>query len=124
MEFYVCTHCGNIITKLTDKKVPVVCCGEKMQLLTAGTTDAALEKHVPVYTVENNTVHVKVGSVEHPMTEAHWIEWIIAETNHGFSVRQLTPLDKPEADFILALGEELKEVYAYCNLHGLWKAEI
>lgn len=124
MEFYVCTHCGNIITKLTDKKVPVVCCGEKMQLLTAGTTDAALEKHVPVYTVENNTVHVKVGSVEHPMTEAHWIEWIIVETNHGFSVRQLTPLDKPEADFILALGEELKEVYAYCNLHGLWKAEI
>ncbi len=69
MEFYVCAHCGNIVTKLTDKKVPIVCCGEKMQLLAAGTTDAALEKHVPVYTVENDTVHVKVGSVEHPMTE-------------------------------------------------------
>lgn len=123
MEFYVCAHCGNIITKLTDKKVPVVCCGEKMQLLVAGTTDAAVEKHVPVYTVENNTVHVKVGSVEHPMTDAHWIEWIIAETNMGFSVRKLTPSDKPEAEFILSVGEELKEVYAYCNLHGLWKAE-
>lgn len=123
MEFYVCAHCGNIVTKLTDKKVPIVCCGEKMQLLAAGTTDAALEKHVPVYTVENDTVHVKVGSVEHPMTDAHWIEWIIAETNKGFAVRQLTPSDKPEADFVLSDGEELKEVYAYCNLHGLWKVE-
>ena len=123
MEFYVCAHCGNIVTKLTDKKVPIVGCGEKMQLLAAGTTDAALEKHVPVYTVENDTVHVKVGSVEHPMTDAHWIEWIIAETNKGFAVRQLTPSDKPEADFVLSDGEELKEVYAYCNLHGLWKAE-
>lgn len=123
MEFYVCAHCGNVITKLTDKKVPVFCCGEKMQLLEAGTTDAALEKHVPVYTVENHTVHVKVGSVEHPMTEAHWIQWIIAETNKGFAVKELTAQDQPEAEFVLSAGEELKEVYAYCNLHGLWKAE-
>ena len=123
MEFYVCSHCGNVITKLTDKKVPVVCCGEKMKLLVAGTTDAAVEKHVPVYTLENNAVYVKIGEVEHPMTPQHWIEWVVVETTKGYSVKQLTPEDKPEAAFILSDGEELKSVYAYCNLHGLWKAE-
>ena len=122
MEFYVCEHCGNIITKLTDKKVPVMCCGEKMKLLEAGTTDAAVEKHVPVYTVEDNMVNVQVGSVEHPMTPEHWIEWIVVQTNQGFAVKHLSPSDAPKAAFALAVGEQLQEVYAYCNLHGLWKA--
>lgn len=122
MEFYVCEHCGNIITKLTDKKVPVMCCGEKMKLLEAGTTDAAVEKHVPVYTVEDNMVNVQVGSVEHPMTPEHWIEWIVVQTNQGFAVKHLSPSDAPKAVFALAVGEQLQEVYAYCNLHGLWKA--
>ena len=122
MEFYVCEHCGNIITKLTDKKVPVMCCGEKMKLLEAGTTDAAVEKHVPVYTVEDNMVNVQVGSVEHPMIPEHWIEWIVVQTNQGFTVKHLSPSDAPKAVFVLAVGEQLQEVYAYCNLHGLWKA--
>lgn len=123
MEFYVCAHCGNVIVKVSDKRVPVMCCGEKMQLLSAGTTDAAVEKHVPVYTVEDNVVTVKVGSVTHPMTEAHLIEWVVAETTKGFALKKLTAADQPEAQFVLAEGEELKAVYAYCNLHGLWKAE-
>lgn len=122
MEFYICKHCGNIITKLTDAKVPVVCCGEKMELLQAGVTDAAVEKHVPSVQTEGSLVKVQVGSTEHPMTEAHWIEWIVAETSHGFQFRHLTPSDSPKAEFVLADGEELKAVYAYCNLHGLWKA--
>lgn len=123
MEFYVCQHCGNIIVKLTDKKVPVMCCGEKMKLLEAGTTDAAVEKHVPAFTVQDNKVSVQVGSVEHPMIPEHYIEWIVAVTNQGYTVKHLNPSDAPKAEFALAEGETLQEVYAYCNIHGLWKAE-
>ena len=65
-KFYICKHCGNIIAKVKDAGVPVVCCGEPMSEIVPGTTDAAVEKHVPVWTVENGIVHVKVGSVEHP----------------------------------------------------------
>ena len=122
MDFYICKHCGNIIMKVTDHKVPVMCCGEKMELLEAGVTDAAVEKHVPSYHVENNVVKVQVGSTAHPMTEAHWIEWIAVQTSHGAQFRWLTPSDSPEASFALAEGEELQAVYAYCNLHGWWKA--
>ncbi len=123
MEFYVCEHCGNIIVKLTDKKVPVMCCGEKMKLLEAGTTDAAVEKHVPAFAVQDNKVSVQVGSVEHPMIPEHYIEWIVAVTNQGYTVKHLNPSDAPKAEFALAEGETLQEVYAYCNIHGLWKAE-
>ncbi len=122
MEFYICRHCGNIVTKLTDHKVPVMCCGEKMELLEAGVTDAAVEKHVPSYSVDGNVVNVQVGSTEHPMIETHWIEWIAVETSQGFATKWLKPGDSPKASFALAEGEELKAVYAYCNLHGLWKA--
>ena len=122
MEFYICRHCGNIVTKLTDHKVPVMCCGEKMELLEAGVTDAAVEKHVPSCSVNGNVVNVQVGSTEHPMIDTHWIEWITVETSHGFQTRWLKPGDSPKASFALADGEELKAVYAYCNLHGLWKA--
>ena len=123
MEFYVCEHCGNIIVKLTDKKVPVMCCGEKMKLLEAGTTDAAVEKHVPAFTVQDNKVSVQVGSVEHPMIPEHYIEWIVAVTNQGYTVKHLNPSDAPKAEFALAEGVTLQEVYAYCYFLGLWKAE-
>ncbi|HJC23299.1 MAG TPA: desulfoferrodoxin [Candidatus Eisenbergiella merdavium] len=122
MNFYICRHCGNIITKLTDSKVPVMCCGEKMELLEAGVTDAAVEKHVPAVSVDGSTVNVQVGSTEHPMIDTHWIEWITVETSKGFATKWLNPGDAPKASFVLAEGEELKAVYAYCNLHGLWKA--
>lgn len=122
MNFYICRHCGNIITKLTDSKVPVMCCGEKMELLEAGVTDAAVEKHVPAVSVDGSTVNVQVGSTEHPMIDTHWIEWITVEISKGFATKWLNPGDAPKASFALAEGEELKAVYAYCNLHGLWKA--
>lgn len=122
MNFYICKHCGNIVVKLHDAGVPVMCCGEKMQLLEAGSVDAAQEKHVPAVSREGTRVEVKVGSVEHPMLDAHCIEFIAAETDNGYSVQYLRPGDAPAADFTLSDGDDLKAVYAYCNLHGLWKA--
>ena len=83
LKYYICESCGNIITKVKDSKVPVVCCGQKMKEIVPGTTDAAVEKHVPVYTVDGNTVSVQVGSVEHPMVEEHYIEWIDVQTSQG-----------------------------------------
>ena len=83
VKYYVCKHCGNIVEKIVDQKVPIICCGEPMPELKAGVTDAAVEKHVPVYTVEQNLVHVVVGEVNHPMLEEHYIEWITLKTNQG-----------------------------------------
>ena len=121
LKYYICESCGNIITKVKDSKVPVVCCGQKMKEIVPGTTDAAVEKHVPVYTVDGNTVSVQVGSVEHPMVEEHYIEWIDVQTSQGFQHKVLNPGDKPQACFALCEGETVEAVYAYCNLHGLWK---
>lgn len=122
MKFYICSHCGQVISIIKNTGVPVVCCGEKMKELVAGTTDAAVEKHVPVYNIEGNQVYVKVGSVEHPMTEDHYIEWIVLKTKQGVQVKYLKPNNKPEAVFLINVGEEIEEVLAYCNLHSLWKA--
>ena len=105
-----------------DKGVPVVCCGEKMTELKANTSDGAKEKHVPDVSVSGDVLRVKVGSVEHPMAEAHYIEWIAAETESGISFKYLKPGVKPEAEFPGASA--IVAVYDYCNLHGLWKKEI
>ena len=121
-KFYVCEHCGNIITKVQDSKVPVMCCGQKMTEMIPGTTDAAVEKHVPVYEVEGNVVKVKVGSVEHPMVAEHYIQWIVLQTNQGVQIKYLEPENPPVASFVLAEGEEVEAVLEYCNLHGLWQA--
>ncbi|MBQ2865349.1 MAG: desulfoferrodoxin [Clostridia bacterium] len=121
-KFYVCAHCGNIIAYVNNSGVPVMCCGQKMQELVPGTVDASLEKHVPVYTVEGNKVHVKVGSVTHPMQEEHYIQWISLQTKQGNQRKVLNPGDAPEACFALCEGDEVEAVYEYCNLHGLWKA--
>jgi superoxide reductase len=93
-----------------------------MQELVPGTTDAAVEKHVPVYTVDGDKVSVKVGSVEHPMLPEHFIEWIAVETTFGCHFRKLSPSTPPSATFVLSEGEEVVSVYEYCNLHSLWKA--
>ena len=122
MKFYICEHCGNMIAMVRDKGVPVMCCGQKMTEIVPGTTDAAVEKHVPVFEVEDNIVHVKVGSVSHPMLDEHYIEWIAVQTTAGNQRKALKPGDAPEACFALCEGEEVEAVYAYCNLHSLWKA--
>ncbi len=122
LRFYICRHCGNITVKVKDSGVPLVCCGEKMTELIPGITDASAEKHVPLWTVEQNTVHVRVGAAEHPMLPVHYIEWIALQTRQGVQFKSLHPGDKPEASFALSQGDEAEAVYAYCNLHGLWKA--
>ncbi|MCD7883638.1 MAG: desulfoferrodoxin [Lachnospiraceae bacterium] len=121
-KFYICEVCGNIVMKVEDKGTPLKCCGQTMKELIPGTTDAAVEKHVPVYQVEGNLVKVTVGSVEHPMLPEHYIAWIAVKTKEGFRLKELTPGEKPAAEFALCDGDEVEEVYAYCNLHSLWKA--
>ena len=102
LQFFKCMHCGNVAVKLFDKGVPLMCCGEKMQLLEAGVTDAAQEKHVPVVT-QGDVIHVEVGSVAHPMEEEHFITMIVLETARGFQVAHLNPGEAPAADFVVAL---------------------
>jgi len=121
MKFLICEHCGNIVEMVKDKGVPVVCCGQKMTELVPGTSDGAHEKHVPVWTVEGNKVFVTVGSVEHPMLEAHYIEWIALQTKFGTQRKALKPGDAPKTCFSLCDGDEVEAVYAYCNLHSLWQ---
>ena len=121
MKFYKCEICGKIVAMVKETPVDTMCCGQAMRELVPGTTDGATEKHVPVYTLEGNTVRVKVGSVEHPMTDAHHIEWIAIETENGNQRKELKPGDKPEATFALVPRDKVKSVYEYCNLHGLWK---
>ena len=123
-RFYICNHCGNIIGKIHDSGVPVVCCGEKMKQLVPGEVEASVEKHLPVVSVENGTVNVNVGSVTHPMTEEHSITWVYLETDKGGQRKSLSPGSDPKVTFALADGENPIAVYAYCNLHGLWKTKI
>jgi len=121
-KFYRCEHCGNIIAMVKNSGVPVVCCGEKMKEIIPGTVDASLEKHVPVFEVKDNVVYVTVGAVAHPMEEKHFIEWISLQTSGGNQRKVLTPGSEPKAAFAICEGETVEAVYAYCNLHGLWKA--
>ena len=120
-KFYRCAHCGNIIAKVKDTGVPVMCCGAKMEEMIPGTSDGAAEKHVPQYTVEGNLVTVKVGEVEHPMLDNHYIEWVSIQTKSGNQRKQLVPGQNPEVCFSICAGDEVEAVYEYCNLHGLWK---
>ena len=124
IKFFKCEHCGNIVIKVVDAGVPVMCCGEKMVELVAGSVDAAVEKHVPVVEVEGANVRVKVGEVEHPMTEEHLIQFVVLVTEKGSQVAQLTAENEPKAEFVLAEGDAAVKVYEYCNLHGLWVNEL
>ncbi|MBQ2046494.1 MAG: desulfoferrodoxin [Muribaculaceae bacterium] len=121
-KFFKCNHCGNVIVKVVDAGVPVMCCGEKMVELVPNTVDASGEKHLPVVTVlDNNSIKVEVGSVHHPMLPEHHISFVYVETENGGI--QVNLKDKPEA--VVYLGEEKAvAVYEYCNLHGLWKTEL
>ena len=121
-KFLKCSHCGNIVAVVKETGVPVMCCGEKMNEIIQGEVDASKEKHVPVYDVEGTKVVVKVGEVEHPMQDEHYIEWVSIQTKMGNQRKALKPNDKPEVCFHICEGDEIEAVYAYCNLHGLWKA--
>ncbi|MDL2218994.1 desulfoferrodoxin [Ruminococcaceae bacterium OttesenSCG-928-O06] len=123
-KFLVCKHCGNVIEMLHDSGVAVICCGEPMAEMVPGTSDGAAEKHVPAYTQEGNTIQVQVGSVIHPSLPEHYIGWIWLQTRLGGQRRRLSPGDEPKATFTLAPGDEAVAVYEWCNLHGLWKADV
>lgn len=121
MKVYICRHCGNIVMKIEDSKVPVVCCGEAMEELVAGSVEAASEKHIPVIAKDGEKITVEIGEVAHPMVEEHYIKWVILETETGFLLEYLKPGMTPKVEFHTT--ENVKCVYAYCNLHGLWKKE-
>ena len=123
VKFYICEKCGNLVEVITASGAPMVCCGQKMTLIEAGVVEASREKHIPEVKIEGDTVKVTVGSVIHPMVEEHSILWIYLETDKGGARRDLKPGEAPEAVFNLT-GEKPVAVYAYCNLHGLWKYEI
>ena len=122
-KFYICSHCGNIVEMVHDAGVPLICCGQKMDELIPGSVDASQEKHVPAVKVSQGTVEVNVGSVDHPMVDVHWIEWVQLLTDKGSYRKWLNPGEAPNVKFLLG-DEKPLAVYAYCNLHGLWKTEL
>ena len=122
-KFYLCEHCKNLIGMVNDASVPVVCCGSKMTALVPNTTEAAGEKHLPIIEKNGNIVTVNIGSVNHPMTEEHSIQWVYIETKKGGQRKNLVPNEAPNVSFALTEDDEIIAAYAYCNLHGLWKAE-
>jgi len=122
-KFYICEKCGNLVGMINESGVPMMCCGQKMTHLVPGTVEASREKHIPVAEVIGDTVKVTVGSVEHPMSEEHSILWVYLETENGGQRKCLKVGAAPVVTFALG-GEKPVAVYAYCNLHGLWKAEI
>ena len=122
-KFYICPHCGNIVEMVNDAGPKPFCCGQKMNELVPGSVDASLEKHVPDVKVGEGVVEVNVGSVDHPMVDVHWIEWVQLVTDKGSYRKWMNPGEAPKVVF--QLGEEKPlEVYAYCNLHGLWKTVL
>ena len=122
VKFFKCQVCGNVIEKVVDSGVEVVCCGRKMTPLIPNTEDAAGEKHLPVVTrIGDGKICVEVGSVAHPMLPAHHISFIYVETANGGIRVDLT--DKPEAEVYIG-SQPIVAVYEYCNLHGLWMTKV
>lgn len=124
MKLLKCSVCGNLVEMIEDKGIPVMCCGKPMDELQANTTDGALEKHVPVAEIVDGNLHVKVGSMEHPMLAEHYITMIIVEAGDMVLRKNLQPGEKPEGTFALGDYRGKVHVYEYCNLHGLWKTDI
>ena len=125
IKLFICKKCGKIIEKFPGTHgCPTKCCGEDMTELKANTTDAALEKHVPAVTIEGNKVHVQVGSVPHPMTEAHYIGFVILVTDGEVRRHDFAHTDAPEYTFTIGENEKPLRVYEFCNLHGLRVKEL
>ena len=123
MKFYKCKLCGKIVAMVKESICPTKCCGEAMVELVPNTEDGAYEKHIPVVERSGNVVTVKVGEVTHPMLEAHYIEWIMLQTNLGNQRKILKPGDTPVVRFALLEGEEVIRALEYCNLHGLYSTK-
>lgn len=122
-KFYVCRRCGNLVGAIHESGVPMMCCGQKMEALEANSVDASGEKHVPVVSIEDGVVTVTIGSAAHPMTEEHLIEWVYVQTESGGQRKSLKAGDAPKVTFCLG-DDKAVAVFAYCNLHGLWKTDV
>ena len=122
-KFFLCNICGNLPGLINNSGVPMVCCGQKMTELVPNTVEASTEKHLPVVKVSGDKLTVKVGSVPHPMTAEHYIPFVYVQTKHGGQRKALKPNDQPELNFAFTNDTPIA-VYAYCNLHGLWKTEV
>ena len=122
-KFYICPVCRNTVEMVYDTDIALYCCGEKMVELIPNTVEASEEKHIPTVKVADDMVEVNVGSVDHPMEAVHWIEWVQLVTDRGSYRKWLKPGQAPTAKFLLDV-EKTEAVYAYCNLHGLWKTEL
>ena len=122
IQFFVCKKCQKIAVIVKPSSCPTVCCGDEMVELKPASTDGATEKHVPVITVNGQTVNVAVGSVDHPMLPEHYIEWILLQTDKGIQKKTLEPGQPPKADFAILPDEKVVAAYEYCNLHRLWKS--
>ena len=121
MVFKHCTICGNIIMSLNNDKMPVKCCEKVMEELVPNVKEAAVEKHKPVLIEENGENFIAVGSTLHPSTEEHHIEWIVVDYGTSYQVYRLSAAETPKVK--LEVKEGIKDIYAYCNLHGLWKMD-
>lgn len=124
-KFYRCSVCGNVIIKLVDSGVTPICCSKEMEVLKVNTVDHAGEKHLPVAKMcFNGKMTVHVGEEAHPMTTEHWIQFIAVETEKGIQVRYLDPGDRAKAIFRIPMDDSPVAIYAYCNVHGLWRSKF
>ncbi len=122
-KFYKCSICGKIIDIIDDTGGDTICCGKPMEELTANTVEASTEKHLPAAEIDGDTIKVKIGTVEHPMVDEHYIKWISVISANRVQRVSLSPHQKPEAVFVVPETGDV-EVYEYCNLHGLWKTTL
>ena len=122
-KFYICPDCGALIETIHDAHVIPSCCGMKMDELRPNTVEASGEKHIPAVTVEGDVITVNVGSVNHPMETVHFIEWVYLKTEQGSQRKHMKPGQAPKVTFHLS-NDKPVAVYAYCNLHGLWKTDL
>lgn len=119
-EYLLCENCGNLFKDKED----IICCGTPTKRYTANNTEASLEKHIPIVSINDNMVTVKVGEIPHPMEENHYIKWIYLETTKGIKKFSLKPHDEPIATFNLEPLEQVISALAYCNTHGLWQNNL
>ena len=124
MQYFLCNHCGNRAELVRDGGVTMYCCGEPMRRLDKDGMVGAAEKHLPVVKVSDGLVKVSVAETPHPMSEEHYVGWIALETDKGTQRKAFSPSDVPEATFPILDGESPKEVYSFCNLHGLWNKKL
>ena len=125
MKFKRCAICGQIVGMIKDTNVPMICCGEEMEEIVPKTKeDEFKEKHIPVYKLTRGKLLTNIGSIPHPMTKDHYIEWVALVTNKGNQRKCLKPGDAPLVTFELDDDEIVETIYAYCNIHSLWKIDV